>query len=83
MVHVCVRERVCVLALLQGCISAASNDHACTLHVLTCTPSHSLLAHTDFGISKFMKPGETTDEFMGTPTYMVSASSEHLSSLEL
>ncbi|KAF5827472.1 kinase-like domain-containing protein [Dunaliella salina] len=30
----------------------------------------AVLKATDFGISKFMKPGETPNEFMGTPTYM-------------
>lgn len=50
------------------------------MHMPTCTPlthlysltyTPRICAYVDFGISKFMKPGETTDEFMGTPTYMV------------
>jgi len=61
-----------VLLVIQHCHSCGViyRDIKPDNFLLSSDKPDAVLKATDFGISKFMKPGETTDEFMGTPTYM-------------
>jgi len=76
------RSNVEVMVVLKSCVSRLSDvcypadERHIGTYLLVCTHTPLTCArvplHADFGISRFMKPGETTDEFMGTPSYMVS-----------